>query len=110
MITKLNTLENIFEESNYLSQFRDVMYGVVNKVYDELIHDDDFMLHIKCELNTKEDIFPVYKGWVENIIIINFADFSTDANIERYNIMCDDRKFYDDWTAELFDLIFEQYH
>lgn len=107
MIKHITCLPSIEEQYGNCSikGYKDIVYNVINKIYDMLVNHNLFMAQLCCEYNTYEDIKNVFDDHVSNFLIITYGDFSNEKHMIAYNLLTDESLFYNKWKSELLEYI-----
>lgn len=90
-------------------------YGIdPNKIAEgimELLEKDDTLVtQMKCESNSREDVFDQFRDRVSRALIDMIDPSDCQNGLVVYNLMTDDRSFRERWTREMFDLMYGKIH
>ena len=106
---KLATIEKWLDSDEFnRKEYAKRIYEMIDKLYDMLVDDKELMDVVKCAYNDKRDVYNFFEDKLDNAMIVS-TDF--DGNeFEIYNVLHDSKKFYSDWSYDLFDLIYKRFH
>ena len=107
MIKQILCLPSIESEFNtdFSKRYKKIVYDAINGIYNMLVHHSLFMSQVNCVYNSKSDVKIEFDNHVANFLIITYGDFNNTSDMEVYNIMTSDNKFYSTWKSDLFEYI-----
>ena len=107
MIKQILCLPSIESEFNtdFSKRYKKIVYDAINGIYTMLVHHPLFMSQVNCVYNSKSDVKIEFDNHVANFLIITYGDFNNTSDMEVYNIMTSDNKFYSTWKSDLFEYI-----
>lgn len=85
-------------------------HKIAEGIMDRLEKDDTLVMQMKCQSNSREDVFDQFRDKVSHAIIDLIDPNDCPNGLVVYNLMTDDRSFRDRWTREMFDLMYEMLH
>ena len=104
---QLNTIENELKIHDFDSLYNINLRQVIDDIYNELMRDEKFVEQMGQKLNSKSDLYDMYKEKVEGIIINLIHPEEGESCMTLYNILTDDFTFYVKWRMEMFELTFK---
>ena len=104
---QLNTIENELKIHDFASLYNINLRQVIDDIYNELMSDDKFVEQMGQKLNSKSDLYDMYKEKLEGIVINLIHPEEGDSCMTLYNILTDDFTFYVKWRMEMFELNFK---
>lgn len=111
MRIRLDSIDRKFEKEPFIeSEYSNLIDDFLVVIYNVLITEKHFMDIVKCDDNSKDDVFKMFEEKVDEAIIINFADFDNTNHLIVYNLMTDDKHFFKEWKYDLFELIYQEFH
>ena len=107
MIKQIICLPSIESEFNtdFSKRYKKIAYDAINGIYNMLVHHPLFMSQVNCTYNSKDDVKIEFDNHVANFLIITYGNFNNTSDMEAYNIMTSDNKFYSTWKKDLFEYI-----
>lgn len=91
---QLNTIENELKIHDFASLYNINLRQVIDDIYNELMRDEKFVEQMGQKLNSKSDLYDMYKEKVEGIVINLIHPEEGESCMTLYNILTDDFTFY----------------
>jgi hypothetical protein len=98
----LPAIETYMLGDSYMNRYRSLIYKVINEIYNMALNHPMFMSQLTCKYNSIHDVKYIFDDMTTNYLIMTYADGN---NMECYNVMVDDNKFYNNWKQDLFTYI-----
>ena len=103
---KLNSVQ--VESEVALRLFGIDLNEIITNIYYSILDDEAFCAMLNQESNSRDDLYKEYIGKVSTLVM-DLIDTNDDEHpLTVYNLMTDDDRFYNAWTDELFDSIYEK--
>jgi len=106
---KLATIEKWLNSDEFnRKEYGRRIYKMLDKIYNRLVGNKELMDVVKCQYNDKRDVYDFFDVKLADAVIM-VPDFDIMKEFEIYNVLCDDKKFFKDWSRDLFDLIYKRF-